>query len=306
MLHETIQLYDERTDITLTTYVLDDSPEMLDGKKRPGVLVCPGGGYLGCSDREAEPVALRFAAMGYHAFVLRYSVHNNNETGFIPPETGDIAVNPNSLHPNPVRDIGRAFLIMHEYADSWLLDMEQIAICGFSAGGHNCAMYSVYWNHPMLTEHFDVDARLLRPAAAILGYAFVELNPLFNDNLSAELQMLTQASLIAFLGTTSPSTDLINEVSPVFHVTEHTPPTFLWATAADDIVPAEDSLKMAQVLAQNGIPYELHIFEQGIHGLSLANEATASGQTFIDADAAKWIDLVDVWLRKRFSADHSS
>ena len=62
---ERLQLYEDRPDVTLTTYILDDSPEMIPGQKRPAVLVCPGGGYIFCSDREAEPVALRFAAMGY-------------------------------------------------------------------------------------------------------------------------------------------------------------------------------------------------------------------------------------------------
>ena len=64
-----IRLYENREDVTLTCYLWDDSPELLNGKKRPAVLICPGGAYLGCSDREGEPVALRFASMGYHAFV---------------------------------------------------------------------------------------------------------------------------------------------------------------------------------------------------------------------------------------------
>ena len=81
---ETLQLYPDRQDVTLTPYVLADSPELLRGKLRPAVLICPGGAYLGCSDREAEPVALRFAAMGYHAFVLRYATYYEGERGLIP------------------------------------------------------------------------------------------------------------------------------------------------------------------------------------------------------------------------------
>ena len=61
---ETIRLYEGREDVTLTTYLLDDSPELLKGGARPAIVICPGGAYLNCSDREAEPVALRFAAMG--------------------------------------------------------------------------------------------------------------------------------------------------------------------------------------------------------------------------------------------------
>lgn len=72
---EVIRLYEDRNDVTLTTYVLMDSPELLAGKRRLAVLICPGGGYFNCSDREAEPVVMKFASMGYHAFVLRYSTY---------------------------------------------------------------------------------------------------------------------------------------------------------------------------------------------------------------------------------------
>ena len=72
---EIIKIYDNRDDVTLTTYILQDSLEMLAGKARPAILICPGGAYLNCSDREAEPIAMKFASMGYHTFVLRYSVY---------------------------------------------------------------------------------------------------------------------------------------------------------------------------------------------------------------------------------------
>ena len=132
MLVKTIELYYNRANVTLTTYVLDDSPEMLNGRKRPAILICPGGAYLGCSDREAEPIALRFASMGYHAFVLRYSTYLNRFLDDIDPA---VPVNPDSVHPAPMRDIGKAMLIIRENADDWLLDTDKIVLCGFSAGG---------------------------------------------------------------------------------------------------------------------------------------------------------------------------
>ena len=79
MHYEEVALYEGREDVRLSSYILDDSVEMLDGGKKGAVLVCPGGAYLYCSDREGEPVAMAFAAMGYHAFVLRYSVYNVNK-----------------------------------------------------------------------------------------------------------------------------------------------------------------------------------------------------------------------------------
>jgi len=294
-----LKLYEDRQDVTLTTYVLSDSPEMLNGKRRPAVLVCPGGAYLGCSDREAEPVAVRFAAMGYHAFVLRYSTYSNGK-GFA-PVFGDLPVNPNSVHPAPMRDIGKAFLTIGAHAKEWLVDMNKIAICGFSAGAHNCAMYSANWDQPVITEFFGEPAPVFKPAAAILGYGISDYHLMFGESKDTFAQQLSEAASIAFLGTKSPSKELLDSVSPVLYVTENTPPTFLWATANDDLVPVENTTRMANALARAGVPFAVHIFETGPHGLSLADQSTASSQSELDVDATQWVCLAETWLRKRFS-----
>ncbi len=301
MIHEKIQLYENRSDVTLTTYVLDDSAEMLNGKKRPAVLVCPGGAYLGCSDREAEPVALRFAAMGYHAFVLRYSTYFEGQFGF--PSPGEMAVNPNSVHPAPMRDIGKAFLTIRDHAEAWLVDMDKIAICGFSAGGHNCAMYATHWHRPIMTDHLGVVAADLKPAAAIVGYPIGDYHIMFGEITDPVGQEISNAASIAFLGTTTPSNDLLDAVSPVLHITQETPPMFIWATAADELVPVENSTSLANGLARQGVPFEIHIFEEGMHGLSLADQATAGGLANLEPDVAKWIGLAEAWLKKRFALE---
>jgi acetyl esterase/lipase len=296
MLVKTIELYDNRANVTLTTYVLDDSPEMLNGRKRPAILICPGGAYLGCSDREAEPIALRFASMGYHAFVLRYSTYLNRFLDDIDPA---VPVNPDSVHPAPMRDIGKAMLIIRENADDWLLDTDKIILCGFSAGGHNCAMYSVYWDKPILTDHFGVDASQLKPAASILGYAVTDYRIRWDDVDSDSIE--AKAPSIAFFGTPTPSDDALEEASPVLHVSQATPPTFLWATSSDTVVVPQHTLNMAHALAEAGVPFAVHIFEDGVHGLSLADQATAGARAQIEQDAAKWIPLVEAWLKKRFA-----
>ena len=121
MIVETIKLYPEREDVTLTTYVLQDSPELLDGANRPAVLICPGGAYLSCSDREAEPVAMRFAAMGYHAFVLRYSVYLDKHEPF-ESIFGGVERREHTVFPAAIRDIGKAMLTIHENSEAWLVD----------------------------------------------------------------------------------------------------------------------------------------------------------------------------------------
>jgi acetyl esterase/lipase len=131
---ETIKLYPGRNDVTLTSYILESSGELMGNRKRPAVLVCPGGAYLMCSDREAEPVALRFAAMGYHAFVLRYSTWFGF-AGFN-FDFSSMKPVPEINHPAPLRDLGKAMLCIREHAEEWHVDESKIVIAGGSAGGH--------------------------------------------------------------------------------------------------------------------------------------------------------------------------
>lgn len=300
MITTTIQLYEGRPDVKLTTYVLDDSPEMLNGKRRPAVLICPGGAYLTCSDREAEPVALRFAAMGYHAFVLRYSTYFEGKPSPFPPP-GDMKVNPNSVHPAPVRDIAAAFLTIRAHADAWLVDMDKVALCGFSAGAHNCAMYATHWQEPVICDFFGEPPAAFKPAAAILCYGINDYHLMFGAITNPFAQALSDAAGIAFLGTTTPTSALLDAVSPALHVSPQTPPIFLWATAGDELAPAENTTRMATALARAGVPFEAHIFERGPHGLSLADQTSAGSQLEIDVDAAQWMKLAEAWLKPRFA-----
>lgn len=298
---QTIQLYEGRPDVRLTAYILDDSKEMLNGQKRPGIIICPGGGYLNCSDREGEPIALRFAAMGYHAFVLRYSTFTNNTSGFVPMDA-DLKINPDSIHPAPLRDLGKAFLMIRAHAEEWLIDTEKLAVCGFSAGAHNCAMYSVYWNHSTLTDFFHEPAEVFRPAAAILCYGLsdyiLQSGMKMRDPFAKTLQSV---SAFAFFGNVSPAQELLEEVSPALHVSETTPPTFLWATSEDSLVSVQHTTRMANALADAGVPFEVHVFEKGPHGLSLADQASASSRMEVDSDATKWVSLAEAWLKKRLA-----
>lgn len=302
MLTEVINLYPDRENVTLTTYVIAEKGELHAQGKRPAVLICPGGGYFNCSDREAEPVALKFASMGYHAFVLRYSTYDEGKNQF-PDLSRPIEPKEQTKHPAPVRDIGKAMLYIREHAKEWSVDMERVAVCGFSAGAHNSAMYSVYWNTPLLTEFFGVDAKMLRPAAVILGYTLSDYIFMKGVKKNAMDTAFFEASNTAYLGEPQPSDERLREVSPVYHVTENTPPTFLWATAADGLVPVQHSLRMAQALADHKIPFEIHIFEEGDHGLSVSTQASALSKTMINQDAAQWVPLAERWLKKRFALD---
>ena len=298
MYYEKINLYEKRKDVNLSAYILDDSNEMRNGKPRGAVLILPGGGYLLCSDREAEPVAMSFAAMGYHAFVLRYSVYGKGNN--LPDTSKPLAVMEHCVFPNPLYDVARAMELICKRANEWLVDVKKIAICGFSAGGHNAAMYSVYWDKPLLTDLFGkgADTSFLRPAACILCYPLTDF-ALLKDIPTAE-DSIQDAVYVAYFGTENPTDEQIMQAYPPKLVDKSTPPTFLWTTADDTITCVDQTLVMANSLAANKIPFETHIFESGLHGLSLANHVTAGEQEgYENADAAKWVGLCEAWLKKR-------
>lgn len=123
---------------SLTTYLIDKSAEYPDLDVRPAVLVLPGGGYAVCSDREAEPIALGFAAKGFHAFVLRYTVKSQRPW------------------PAPLEDYEAAMETLLTRAEEWGVDRERIAVCGFSAGGHLAACAATIAKH--------------KPRAAVIAY----------------------------------------------------------------------------------------------------------------------------------------
>ncbi len=302
MISEKIYLYGEDSAVNLTTFRINENGELNGQGPRPAVLVCPGGGYFNCSDREAEPVALHFNVRGYHAFVLRYSTYDEGKNEF--PNLSadaDIAPNERTKHPAPVRDIAKAMLFIREHAKEWQVDTGRIAVCGFSAGGHNSAMYGVYWNKPLLTEYFGVDAEALWPAALFLGYPLTDY--VFMDQVKKNPmdKRFFDNSNIAFLGESRPSEETLVSVSPARLVSADTPPTFLWATAGDNLVPVQHSLRMAHALADHKVPFEIHIFEEGDHGLSTATQACAVAKSQINADAAQWTALAGNWLDKRFA-----
>jgi acetyl esterase/lipase len=229
--------------VTLTAYLLDASGEMPNASIRPAVLIFPGGAYRGCSEREAEPVAMAFLAEGYHAFVLRYSL------------------NENAAFPRPLNDAEEALETIRSRSGEWGVDPERVAVCGFSAGGHLAAALGVMGR--------------VRPNAMILGYPCI------------------LASMSGILPAPIPAVDEA--------VDALTPPAFIFHTYADTLVPVINALAMGFALERAKVPFEMHIFQNGVHGLSLAKPVTSGGiRSMADADAAKWFGLCVSWLKNVF------
>ena len=253
----------------LYTYFLDSSIEMRPNEKRPVILMCPGGGYEMTSDREAEPMAMQFLAMGYHVAVLRYSV--------CPVR-----------YPAALLQVAESVLYLKEHADEYHIDPEKIVVQGCSAGGHLAANYGIAWNSPFLTKLMGLenDPERLRVAGLLLCY------PVITSGEKAH-----EESFRNLLG--EQYEEKKEELSLENQVTPDTPPTFLWHTATDETVPVENSLYFFQACLQQGVSAELHIYPVGGHGLSLANEETCRANGIgVQKECQSWIGLAQTWLEE--------
>lgn len=253
----------------LYTYFLDSSIEMRPDEKRPVILMCPGGGYEMTSDREAEPMAMQFLAMGYHVAVLRYSV--------CPVR-----------YPVALLQVAESVLYLKEHADEYHIDPEKIVVQGCSAGGHLAANYGIAWNSPFLTKLMGMenDPERLCVAGLLLCY------PVITSGEKAH-----EESFRNLLG--EQYEEKKEELSLENQVTPDTPPTFLWHTATDETVPVENSLYFFQACLQQGVSAELHIYPVGGHGLSLANEETCRANGIgVQKECQSWIGLAQTWLEE--------
>lgn len=228
----------------------------------PGcVIVCPGGGYAHLAPHEGAPIAEMYNAAGIHAAVLRYRISPYR-------------------HPAMLSDVNRAVRVIRHNAGNLGLSPDKIAVLGFSAGGH-LAVSAI--------EHFDyghsdgdeTDRVSCRPDAGILCYPVVSFYKFGHTG-----------SMKNLLGE-NPDEELRSVLSGENSVRDDTPPAFIWHTAADAGVPVENSLMLASALSAKKIPFELHVFPDGAHGLGLASGLGARDNPHV----AQWAPLSVNWLK---------
>lgn len=251
---------------TLTTYILDQENITLSKtKKRPAVIVCPGGGYWSTSPREAEPIALKYCSAGFHSFVLDYSVC---PSGF----------------PAAVCELSKAVVYVKSIAEEHSIDADKIFVVGFSAGGHLVASLGVHFGHPDVKKFAGVDGVENKPAGIILGYPVI----------TSEEGKTHSGTINNFCADREELREL---ASLEKHVTPETPTTFIWHTFADAGVPVANSLRFAAALEENGVKFEMHIYPDGPHGLSLGNWITDSYQEDMSSSPVQnWIDMSIRWI----------
>lgn len=250
----------------LDTYLLDDLANMKVERKRPAVLILPGGGYRFTSDREAEPVAIQMNAMGFQAFVLHYSCE--------------------VMFPIALLQTAKAISLIREHAREWHIEERKIVLLGFSAGGHLAASLGTFWNKEFVYKALKIEPKRIRPDGLVLAYPVITSG-----------EFAHQDSFRALLG--EKYEERKEWVSLENQVGEDMMPVFLWHTFEDESVPVENSLLFASALRKKNIPFELHIYQKGRHGLSLANGETnpANEENLIVLECQNWITMAGTWIR---------
>lgn len=235
------------------------TPYLLEG---PGphacVIVCPGGGYQTRAQHERDPISIWLNAAGVSSVVLDYRVKPYR-------------------HPVPLQDAQRAIRTVRARAQEWRITPSRIGILGFSAGGHLATSASTFHDAGIPDAQDPIDRQNCRPDALIACYAVITFDAAFGHSGSAK----------NLLGP-EPDPSLLKRLSLENSVTSQNPPSFIWHTTDDAAVPIENALVLGMALRKAGVPFELHSFPHGRHGLGLAGD---------DASVGQWTGLCERWLK---------
>ncbi|MFC6169375.1 alpha/beta hydrolase [Loigolactobacillus jiayinensis] len=256
---------------TIKVYVRQQFTAFPDTRAWPIVLLFPGGGFAGISEREEELAALPFLAKGYQAIVVRYNL---------------ITTGP--FYPNAALIGLTTINYVRQNAAALHADPNKIVTAGFSAGGHLVAVMNALGNEPAFLAAHQFKETRIQPAAQILSYPVIDLTMGFPQDQAVAQQISSDQRL--------------------WHaqklVTAQTPPTFIWHTVTDELVPVANTAAYLTALIANKVPFENHIYAQGVHGLAFSNVATSryTHPEDVEPQAASWFPLVINWLAARFKS----
>lgn len=255
---------------SLTCYVAE-KPFVGDAEwKRPALVIVPGGGYSNVSKREAEPLAFEFLARGFHTFVLWYRTGEANGVRY----------------PEQLLELSAAMDYIKTHADELCVNKDEVFAMGFSAGGHLVADLAV--------EYASVDEKAgkhldCKPTAVVLGYPVIAQIDGHQGSYKNLLNGYTDEE----------KAELLKTLNLDQAVSETTAPAFIWTTAEDKTVPPSNALRFALALNAKSVPYELHVFPQGKHGLSTGSVEINRGladKPYL-ARIPEWLDPCEKFLR---------
>ena len=220
------------------------TPYLPETSKASGgaIVVCPGGGYGGLAPHEGKDYALWLNEQGVTAFVLKYRLGSNGYR-----------------HPRMLEDVSRAIRLVRAKAADWKIDPKRVGVMGSSAGGHLASTVLTHFDSGKPDSSDPIEQQNSRPDLGILCYPVITMG-----------EFTHQGSKNNLLGK-DPSPDLVELLSNELQVTPQTPPCFVWHTYEDSAVPVENALMFAAALRKNKVPFDLHVYQPGRHGLGLAN-----------------------------------
>lgn len=234
-----IPFYNENSDQIphIDTYLIESENPL------GAVIIFPGGGYRFLSmDHEGKKTAEFYNSRGFNAFVVSYRIA------------------PDYAHPAMLIDALRAIRYVRYHAGEFNVNPNEIAILGYSAGGHLAGSLLTHYDFS-IDKNDEIDLISAKPDAAILCYGVISLDDSYTH-------MGSKTNLLApYKG--DEYERLAEYLSSEKQVTKDTPPTFLWHTADDTAVPVLNSINMAKALSEKKVPFELHIYPKGPHGLGI-------------------------------------
>ena len=226
------------------------------------VVVCPGGGYGGLAiTYEGYEVAEWLNQRGVAAFVLKYRLGKRYR------------------HPAPMHDVQRAIRTVRANAREWKIEPKKVGVWGFSAGGHLASTAATHFDDGKADADDPIEKESCRPDFAILAYPVITMTDPHTHGGS-------RGNLLG----NAPDAKLIDSLSSEKQVTAKTPPTFLFHTTEDKVVPVENSVLFYLALRKAGIPAEMHIYEKGRHGVGLATK---------DPILSSWPRRLEAWMKDR-------
>lgn len=224
------------------------------------MVICPGGGYQHLAPHEGNDYALWLNQHGVTCFVLKYRLGSN---GY--------------CHPAMLNDAARAVRWVRAHADEYKIDAHRVGIMGSSAGGHLASTLLTHFDDGDVNAADMVERQSSRPDLGILCYAVISLG-----------EFAHKGSRNSLLGTNAPP-DLVKLLSNELQVTTNTPPCFLWTTFEDKAVPMENTLLFAGALRKNHVPFDLHVYQKGPHGMGLKDKPPFANPHPWAADCLFWL-----------------
>jgi len=243
---------------TLTPYLPDTT-----NATGATMVICPGGGYAHLAPHEGNDYALWLNQHGVTCFVLKYRLGSNGYR-----------------HPAMLQDAARAVRWVRAHADEFKIDPRRVGIMGSSAGGHLASTLMTHFDFGNINSDDPIERQSSRPDIGILCYAVITMG-----------EFAHQGSKDNLLGK-NPPPKLVTELSNELQVTTNTPPCFLWTTFEDKTVPMENTLMFAEALRKNHVPFDLHVYQKGGHGMGLEDKPPF-------AHSHPWANDCLFWLKEQ-------